>query len=71
MDDLMREVAQRHQAEMRARAAEDHEAARLGRARAASTGGPIRRSLAWLSGRVHRPLATRPHQTEASSEPSR
>jgi hypothetical protein len=41
MDDLMREVARRRQSEMRARAAEDHAAARLERKRQATRSAPM------------------------------
>ena len=68
MHDLMRDVARRHQAEMRARAAEDHEAARLERTRAAATGGPVRRSLAWLAGRIRRPVDGRRRAMVASQQ---
>jgi len=71
MDDLMREVARRHQAEMRARAAEDHAAARLARGRAAKTAGPFRRSLAWLTGRIRRSLDGRRRSTVVTGRPSR
>ena len=71
MDDLMREVARRHQAEMRARAAEDHAAARLERGRAAMTGGRIQRSLAWLTGRIRRSLDGRRRSTVVTGRPSR
>jgi len=71
MDDLMREVARRHQAEMRARAAEDHAAARLGRGRASKTGGPFGPSLAWLTGRIRRSLDGRRRSTVVTGRQSR
>jgi hypothetical protein len=55
MDDLMRDVARRHQAEMRARAAEDGESARLQRTHGEAD-GPIRRSLRLMA---HRSPASR------------